>query len=230
MIAPLSLSSMATHGMAPDDILPVFNWLLDCTPYTLPQQIEEGKIQLQGINGGRGSCAITAHNFIECCQDKTVPQWDPTYSEAFCDKSLMDLIIYHCNALDSEVCANQHTHLVKGCADCLLVSPTWTVFKSIWIHQIWVWLILVSLDMMIITSTSLWCVAPLQFILLFALTCDTPISKTIQYIPSLQHGVGSYHLHYHNLGHLRTATSNLPTTIQLLLTLSTICLMKFHPT
>lgn len=105
------------HGSAPDDVLPIMNWLLASTRYPRPSRISNGHIRLQGINGGVGSCAIAAHNFIECRQDNQVPQWDPVSSEGFRDKSLMDLVIYHCKALDSEVRASKCIHFFSSSAD-----------------------------------------------------------------------------------------------------------------
>ena len=68
--------------------------------------IDEGKIQLQGIGGGFGSCAVAAHNFIECQEDNTMPQWDPSHSEGFWDKALINLVMYHCGALEAKVRAH----------------------------------------------------------------------------------------------------------------------------
>jgi hypothetical protein len=90
------------HGSPPSDVLPIVNWILDGLSYLRPTRIYDGEIGLQS-HGGIGSCAVAAHNFIECRVDEAVPQWEPNYLGGFRDKALMDLIIYHCEAVDAEV-------------------------------------------------------------------------------------------------------------------------------
>ena len=109
------IHSDSQHGLGPDDVLPILNWLLHGTSYPYPRQIDEGKIQLQGIGGGFGSCAVAAHKFIECQADDRVLQWDPTYSEGFQDKALIDLIMYHCGALKVEIWSHCWQLTVETC-------------------------------------------------------------------------------------------------------------------
>lgn len=93
------------HGAPPPDIIPIFAWMLAETPYLQPEVIQTGVIGLQlGPSGGYGSCAIAAHNFVECrISSNEVPQWDASASSAFRDRALVDLIIFHCCAVDAEV-------------------------------------------------------------------------------------------------------------------------------
>jgi hypothetical protein len=94
------------NGEAPADVLEMLCWVLSGVDgwQTEELQIVTGAMLHQHHDeAGVGSCAIAAHNFVECRVDHDVPQWDASFAPAFRNKSLIELIVYHFCALGCKV-------------------------------------------------------------------------------------------------------------------------------
>ena len=74
----------------------MFQWVFAGLGHNIPSQIVSGAIALQGSgNGGDGSCASAALNFVESQLDTSIPRWSGSASEVYQNMCLRDLIVYH---------------------------------------------------------------------------------------------------------------------------------------
>ena len=74
----------------------ILQWVFAGLGHNIPSQIVSGAIALQGSgNGGDGSCAIPALNFVESRLDASIPKWSGSASEVYRNTCLRDLIVYH---------------------------------------------------------------------------------------------------------------------------------------
>ena len=74
----------------------ILQWVFAGLGHNIPSKIVSGPIALQGSgNGGDGSCAIAALNFVESRLDASVPKWSGSASEVYRNMCLRDLIVYH---------------------------------------------------------------------------------------------------------------------------------------
>ena len=83
------------HRVPASDILPILQWILAGLETESPAVIESGIMDLQGRDGGDGSCAIAAHNFIACAADSALNRWTSPNSRKVRDQLLHELCIYH---------------------------------------------------------------------------------------------------------------------------------------
>lgn len=111
------------HHPPPRDALDILRWVFTGLGQDFPSQVISGTISLQGSgNGGDGSCAIAALNFVESRLDSTVSRWSGSASEAYRNKCLRDLLIYHHVSSSSQ----------PSVSNCMVrcISPTETSIDS----------------------------------------------------------------------------------------------------
>lgn len=68
---------------------------LSTTALPLPEIVEEGEINLQGVNGGEGSCGMAMLNYIQRSLYPQMEKWSCAKSALFRTLALCDLIHYH---------------------------------------------------------------------------------------------------------------------------------------
>lgn len=84
---------------APNNILPIFRWLLDgLNDYEKPSGVHEKRVPLQ-VNA-IGSCGIAALNFVETHVDPSTSSWTDATSTLHRNTALRNLIMYHLISID----------------------------------------------------------------------------------------------------------------------------------
>ncbi|KAJ7123891.1 hypothetical protein C8R43DRAFT_840170, partial [Mycena crocata] len=77
-------------------VLPVLQWVLGGTGFTVPVSVAASTVLRQGP--GSGSCGVAALNFVERKLDPEVGTWSTEMSPFFRNRALRDLILYHVTA------------------------------------------------------------------------------------------------------------------------------------